>query len=316
MAGQLDRIPLDSIRASHGRWPMRRHIDPVVVERLAEELARNGLRHPIVVTRGTDARRAFDLVLGRLRLAAAHALGWDDIETRVLQLAPADAATLVLAEEFQTSTDMTYLERGWAVVETMQLRRDSGLPSGVRATAQACGMSKSTLQNARRIGSALPRRLVLKACHELELSLRDIMTIEQAPLLVIAKHQERRPALLRTALAAHAEGRNPLHALRDVLEDAPDPINRLEERGDGRLNLRMDTPMAELSREAATDLATELREGADRLEALAGVRPTGVQTVQRLDAAARLRLRGLVLRAIRLLKALLAPLLSGVRRRP
>lgn len=290
----LTRVPTEAIDTGHGLWHIRVRMEPHALARLQEDLRLNGQREPLTVRPDPDRTGSFQLVVGSRRLAAARALGWSTVLVRVLNLDPAQAATLALANEIDPAKSQTYLERGWAATRTQQLRADGGLPAGIRSMARELGMKRSTLANALRVGKSFPRPLVEGIADKLDIPLTEILDIPQAPLLVITSQDKASPkGLLTTAVEAHVARGNPLKAVQAEMASAVssnqrrpshDPSrNRLQRHGDARFELRMDAPASVLPAAQARTLAAELRAAADEIERTC---PTAVQPGQWLDTYA------------------------------
>ena len=112
----LTRLPVAAIVPPEGEAP-----SGPTVERLAQNLRRQGLREPVLVTvsdkggdRGGDkAAAGYRLVVGRQRLAAARRLGWREID--VLLLDASFAAELAVIARLQAGQ-----HDPWQLAETLQ----------------------------------------------------------------------------------------------------------------------------------------------------------------------------------------------------
>jgi ParB/RepB/Spo0J family partition protein len=85
-----------------------RLLDPEFVDRLAESMDRLGLLKAIVVR---PDRKAYQLVSGASRLAAAQLLGWISIKALVLEGLSKDRAALAGLHESMIGADLSPAER-------------------------------------------------------------------------------------------------------------------------------------------------------------------------------------------------------------
>lgn len=97
-------LPLNAI--AHGE--RLRPVDRVAVEALAANIEAIGLQSPIGVV--ADGPSQYRLVYGGHRLAAAAALGWDDISAQILDVDALGATAHELADNLVTR-DLTIAER-------------------------------------------------------------------------------------------------------------------------------------------------------------------------------------------------------------
>lgn len=293
------KVPVNRVDINHGRWHLRVHADPAGVEKLKHHFLLHGQREPLLVRPTPGQRPFYQLIAGVMRLEAARLLNWDHVLVRVVDVDEARAATLALTHEVQVAHAQSFLERGWAVVKTLELRHAAGLPTALRVVASDCMTTKSTLENAKKIGTALPCPTVRAVTSDLNIPLVTVLGIPQTPLLVIARQQ---PSLHRrlfeAAAHAHAKGDDPAVAVENALSpasepgshsDPPVPPNedrgrtRLGRRADGRLYLKMKEPATALSPAERRRLAQEFRSAARQLERPGRQDVQRVQPVQGLD---------------------------------
>lgn len=106
-------VPIADIRVGKRLRGLRE----VSVTELVESIGRAGLRTPISVVKGIEKRPGnsdgvtFDLVAGNHRLEACRRLGWDEIESDIVQMSP-DECLLWEIDENLCRADLTELERG------------------------------------------------------------------------------------------------------------------------------------------------------------------------------------------------------------
>lgn len=295
-------VPVDQVECDHGRWPVRVHMIETRLRRLETSMSEHGQREPIHARAPQTPGECYELVSGRRRLEAARRLGWDEILVQPMEGPDTDMAIAALSSHIGDPDPMTYLERGWATVKTRELLRVSGAEYSYRALARLCGVSKSTIENAVTLGTALPRRRVERMCRRLEVPVDQALILPQDVLLQISSQpSEERASLMELVMRARQEGTSPSVALGQALGTySPPLVNSLERTGDGRLALRMDRPLGELPPEKVNALAQELEAAAATLRSQAHGCPTGVQSVQRLDILASLdRWTGPLWRAMR-----------------
>jgi len=97
-------IPLGQIYTSPHQ--MRRHFDPGALRALAKSMQEEGLIQPIVVR---QIGSSYELIAGERRLRAAEMLGWETIESRILEVSDEDAAVKGLIENLQRA-DLNSIE--------------------------------------------------------------------------------------------------------------------------------------------------------------------------------------------------------------
>jgi ParB family chromosome partitioning protein len=124
VSDNLERISLDRLQPNQ-RNPRKRlrHVDE-----LAESMRVYGLMQPIVVRPKRDG--TFEVVAGHRRLAAAHALGWQDIPAFVRTASEDQAYLLTLVENLQRddlsaheearALEVLVRERGWTATQVAE----------------------------------------------------------------------------------------------------------------------------------------------------------------------------------------------------
>jgi ParB family chromosome partitioning protein len=158
---QTIAIALDAITIPPGR----RALDPDAVERLKQSIVAVGLQHPITVAKRDDT---YILVAGGHRDAAARQLGWERIPANVVDLDPLQIELLEIDEnlmrsELSTAQRDSAITRRKAIYEQLHPESKHGNPGVSRkvgdkgerstterftkATADAMGVSESTIQN-------------------------------------------------------------------------------------------------------------------------------------------------------------------------
>jgi ParB family transcriptional regulator, chromosome partitioning protein len=172
----ITEIALDAITIPLGR----RALDPDAVERLKQSIVAVGLQHPITVAKRDDT---YVLVAGGHRHAASRQLGWERIPANIVDLDPLQSELLEIDENLMRS-ELSQAERDSAITRRKELyeqlhpetkhgspgvsRRvgDKGERTKVerftKATADAMGVSESTIQNSVRRGEALGKATLAK----------------------------------------------------------------------------------------------------------------------------------------------------------
>ena len=285
------RLRIDLVDANHGRWHLREDVTPNL-SRLTEELQLAGQREPIVVRPAPGPATRYELITGSRRLAAATALGWTTILATEVQATDAEAATLALADEFTQSLPQTYLERGWAAAEARQLRREAGLPTGIRAMAEACGVSRSTMANALRVGESLKKPIVRSVVEELQVPLQSVIRIPQGTLLEVVKGEGELRKRFRTALTRYLSGEERgTNGLNGAVASHSSASQRtilfegdhLHVIASPRGEVSLSAPTGPLSRGDAQQVAAELRKAAASIHRGSAPGVQSVQSVQVLD---------------------------------
>ena len=139
-------IPLEQIRVER-ESRQRSSIDKTKVKELAEDIARHGLIHPILVERDT-----FKLIAGEHRLQAFFYLRdcriepekWHQIPCHfAYDVSPEELEALELSENIKRSA-MTWTDEALAVLRYHQLQENLDSEWGVNRTAEALGLAPST----------------------------------------------------------------------------------------------------------------------------------------------------------------------------
>ena len=299
------RVPISSINSKHGLWHLRVLMDGSI-GLLAHAMGVTGQREPILVRPVPGIGYAYQLITGSRRLAAASALGWDEVLVASLTISDPEAATLALADELAERVHQTCLERAWSASRAKKLRGEAGMATGIRPMAAACGVTRSTMANVIRVGETFPEAMVESVAQDLGVSIHDLLPIPQSPLLEISKAQESHVELLRVAAQAFLSGARPRAAVRDAMaaarasEEDDEPTlyvgRHVRVQADGPAHIACTAVAGRLATGDAQGLAVELREAAAALERM---RPTGVHGVQVLDTKARFTDKGWVARLMR-----------------
>jgi ParB family chromosome partitioning protein len=158
----------------------RRAIDPDAVERLKQSIVAVGLQHPITVC---EREGAYVLAAGGHRLTAYRELGREQIPANVVELNALQAELLELDEnlmraELSPAQRDVATKRRKAIYEQLYPETKHGSPGVSRkvgdtgertrverftkATADAMGVSESTIQNSIRRGEVLGEEVLTK----------------------------------------------------------------------------------------------------------------------------------------------------------
>lgn len=90
--GRADRLATKDLTPFHGN-PRRGNVDVI-----AESLEASGQYRPIVVNEGTKTGRRLEVLAGNHTLAAAHKLGWSEIDVWLVDVDEAAAKRIVAAD--------------------------------------------------------------------------------------------------------------------------------------------------------------------------------------------------------------------------
>ena len=158
-------LPLSKIKVEKGR--QRKELKRI--EELAESIKRNGLLHPIIITR-KDV-----LVAGGRRFAACKLLKMKEIPVHYLdELNPYEAKAVELEENIKR-IDLTWQENALAAAEYHRLREASEDGWTRKATADAIGLSPQYISKLLQVASALlAKNKHIKAASNLEAAYRVI----------------------------------------------------------------------------------------------------------------------------------------------
>lgn len=95
----------------------REEIDNDYINELAESIKTNGLLNPILVKRIDDG--SYEVIAGGHRLRAVKKLGWDEIETKVLDIDESDASILAIKTNLLQKNLMD-IEEGRAIKKIIE----------------------------------------------------------------------------------------------------------------------------------------------------------------------------------------------------
>lgn len=154
-------VPVCDIRVMDGR----RKVDPGTVERIAESIAKVGLRTPVTIR---EDAQGFVLVAGAHRLAACRSLGMEQVPAFVMpdSATEIDARLWEIAENFARA-ELSALERSEHLAEWIRLteaKMDAGLSgqvgpklgrpeSGINAASRELGVPAVQAKRAVKIDS-------------------------------------------------------------------------------------------------------------------------------------------------------------------
>lgn len=242
--------PIDCIDVPPGRRP----VSQAAVDRLAESMAKIGLRTPITVRSAEDTWFRADLVTGAHRLAAARQLGWetilcftDDLDEREAELweidenlcrhslSPAEVAAAtarrkVLYEQEHPETKNGAAGNGRTKKKLGKICQATQKPADrfTQATAQATGLGERTIRLAatrgEKIGVETLHQIAgtsLDAGVELD-ALVKLPPVEQQALIVRAVAGEKvsaRPVKVKALAISEPVKVSPVDLKKEALKD-------------------------------------------------------------------------------------------------
>lgn len=135
-SGQFHSVPVSQVVVNREE---RQRRDLINIPELADSISRNGLIHPIVIT------REFTLVAGERRLAAVRSLGHTHISVQFMDELDTFALKSVELEENIKRVDISWPDRCRAVHEYHSLKRSEDLEWDQKKTAKALGIDESQI---------------------------------------------------------------------------------------------------------------------------------------------------------------------------
>lgn len=227
---KIERVGVDGIEVLRDH---RRPLSNDGLESLIESMRRLGLRTPITVRCHPDRRDTGDtedsyvLVTGAHRLAAAQALGWDQIDCFVIKGGDDDDQLWEIAENLHRA-ELTALERDDLIARWVTLTdaRQSARPAPIEmGPADVSGQAKEVLRqpDAKPKGGR-PESGTRAAARELGLAEADARRAVKVASLAPEAKQAARDAGLddnRTALLAAAKHSEPEQQVQSLLKRRP-----------------------------------------------------------------------------------------------
>jgi len=272
-ARNIERLPVGEIVIPEGR----RQCQEDKVKDLADSMRQLGLLSPIVVRMLDDEHQLVD---GLHRLTAAQALGWQEIDCRIVEADDRRARMIEIAANLHRA-ELIVLERAEAINEWVRLADQEpqeifaqvaqkigrGRPEGGQsAAAREIGVDRDAVRRAQKI-AALPAEAKVTARH---LDLADNQTAllkaakSEDPVASLQQHGKRRrhtPEELSRRRTKTAEAEKvPARA-----SDMQDALNRVATMLIDALGDRIAELVSVLETVTATALAKALREGRPEL---------------------------------------------------
>jgi len=144
----INLVPIDRITPSP--FQPRQVFDEAKIAELAESIKTAGLVHPPIVRpkpgASSTAAASFELVVGERRLRAAKLAGLAMIPVDIRDLTPADARTVIVAENLERE-DLNAIEEA----EAFQMLIDAGDVAGPTELAKKLGVSQGHVSNRLRL---------------------------------------------------------------------------------------------------------------------------------------------------------------------